>query len=723
MSTRVFFLNSATTQYGEEELNSIQKFLFSQGVLNTVGSSWEDWIANGDLKVSQRGAGANMSVDVKAGWALLNTTRTAITFKVFSQSIGVTNLAVANNVSGANRIDAVIMRVSRSVTPNLLANNVVTLQLLTGTSATALTDGAITTAIGSDDFIRLANITVANGAVSILSASCVDTRVRASTNSTFKHAPEVVEFLALSADPIGANLTEGLVWYNITTHTLNFYNGTITKQLGATSSFLSNDDTTVNGVDQTQTIQNASRAFGEADATTRNNQLSQSYIADRTSVIGVELYKTVDTGTFTGTVTVSLFADLSGSPTGSALATVTLSNASWLSLGIGKFTATFGSPYVATLGSTYHIVITSSTADNTNHPNLGTNSAGGYSSGSVKFKNTTDGWTAVATIDLYFQTLQTTVLKVVKTNNLGKIDNLLLNTKFGGDGSDGVLNVISGTTTIDLGGLASKIFNYVSINVSAGATLTFTNALASGTLISLKSQGGISIQGTINGKGFGCASNNSPSAFLVFGTGAGGGGAGSLGGAGGGGGSAMTTPGAYTLSQLKIDTKSPVYIIPGAGGGSGSNSSGGGVGGAGGTGGSALYIECGGAWNFTGTIDISGNNGVSGTGNMGGGGGGGAPGTMLALYNSLTASSGTVINIGGNGGNANGTGGATPGSGGGGAGSLLGAGGAGGNSVNGTASALAGGGGAGGTSSATTGGTGGTTNSGTYFITKNTSYF
>jgi len=231
MSTRVFFLNSNVAQYGEEELNSLNKFLFGQGILNTVGTSWEDWILNGDLRVSQRGAGANMSVDVSAGWSLLNTTRNSITFKVFCQSIGVTNLAITSNATGSNRVDAIIMRVSRSVTPNITTNNVVTLQVVVGTGVSALSDGAITTAIGSDDFIRLANVTVSNGAVTIVNANIADTRVRASTaNSIYKQAPEMLEFKSLASNP--ATLVEGMTWYNSTTHTLNFYDGTVIKTLG-----------------------------------------------------------------------------------------------------------------------------------------------------------------------------------------------------------------------------------------------------------------------------------------------------------------------------------------------------------------------------------------------------------------------------------------------------------------------------------------------------------
>ncbi len=179
----------------------------------------------------------------------------------------------------------------------------------------------------------------------------------------------------------------------------------------STNKFATNDDTST-AVDQVQTTQNGSSTVGEADATTKHAKLAQSFIANKTSMTGVVLNKQADTGSFTGTVTVSLQADTTGSPSGSALATVTLSNATWLATPVGAFGAIFGTPYTTVDGTTYWIVIETSTTDNSNHPNVGHNTAGGYLSGSAKFRNTTDGWTAIATIDLYFEQLTTLVSKI-----------------------------------------------------------------------------------------------------------------------------------------------------------------------------------------------------------------------------------------------------------------------------------------------------------------------
>lgn len=189
-----------------------------------------------------------------------------------------------------------------------------------------------------------------------------------------------------------------------------------------TNKFVTQDNVSSSTADQSQTTQNASSPVGEADLTTKRNKLAQSFIPTKTKISGVNLYKSADTGSFTGTVTVTLQADSAGSPSGVSLATVTLTNAYWLGLSVGVFLAQFGTEYAAiTPGNLYWIVITTSTADTSNCINVGTNSAGGYGSGSVKYFDTADGWTTVATIDLYFKTLNGLVSQVVSTGTDGLI--------------------------------------------------------------------------------------------------------------------------------------------------------------------------------------------------------------------------------------------------------------------------------------------------------------
>ena len=77
--------------------------------------------------------------------------------------------------------------------------------------------------------------------------------------------------------------------------------------------------------------------------------------------------------------------------------------------------------------------------------------------------------------------------------------------KFGGDGSDGALSVTSGTTTLDANGANILVMNYTSINIATSTILTIENKASNGTILILKSQGDVTIEGKINLEGFGGA--------------------------------------------------------------------------------------------------------------------------------------------------------------------------------------------------------------------------
>lgn len=283
--------------------------------------------------------------------------------------------------------------------------------------------------------------------------------------------------------------------------------------------------------------------------------------------------------------------------------------------------------------------------------------------------------------------------------------------KFGGTGTDGVLSIASGTTTIDLANAKVVTKNYSSISITGTGALAFINPNVGGTLIILKSQGNVTLTSSaapmLDCSGLGASTDTNSN--LVFDGVTHKGATGNAGSAnststGGAGGAAQTTVGLiYTnqdqyLSILGTIARRGINIVPGSGGGtggSGGNGTGttGGAGGAGGRGGGALLIECNGAFNFTtangisvaglvGAVGSNGSDGTGGGGNSGsgggGGGGGGAGGNVVILYNTLTANSGT-INISGGAGGTSGNGGGvaagtnTNGGGGGGSGGTAGA--------------------------------------------------
>lgn len=229
MSTKAFFLNSDTAQYGQAEINGINSLLLTAGVLNTQSDDWADWLVDGDMIVTQHAGGADMSVDVATGWIAIATTRIGQTFKLFAQNGALVNVPIASNSSGSNRVDAIIARISRSADPDVSLSNILTIERVAGTGVSALSDGAISSAISGDDFIRLANVTVPNAAVTIVTANIADTRTPAKIGKSVRFSPESLfqaQAVASSAGALSVNFSNGEVaeitlTENITSATLS----------------------------------------------------------------------------------------------------------------------------------------------------------------------------------------------------------------------------------------------------------------------------------------------------------------------------------------------------------------------------------------------------------------------------------------------------------------------------------------------------------------------
>jgi len=263
----------------------------------------------------------------------------------------------------------------------------------------------------------------------------------------------------------------------------------------STNKYRTQDNTSSSTTDQTQVTQDSLIEVGEADATTKKNKIAQSFIPVKTKIRGVNLYKSADTGSFTGTVTVSIQADTAGSPSGSALATQTITNANWLSKSVGAFEVLFTSEYAGLVaGSLYWIVIETSTSDSSNHPNIGTNTAGGYASGSVKYKNTADSWVAVSTIDLYFSTMEGNNSQGVSSNSSGKIPVAFYDTvALGIDRTVGALADTLVKTYYNI----HLLFSMYAGTVVNDTTTTFTNWEVSSSDVTVQPGGGMAvIQGT-----------------------------------------------------------------------------------------------------------------------------------------------------------------------------------------------------------------------------------
>ena len=349
------------------------------------------------------------------------------------------------------------------------------------------------------------------------------------------------------------------------------------------------------------------------------------------------------------------------------------------------------------------------------------------------------------------------------------------NIAFGGTGSDGYLNITSGTTTVDCNYAPVCVKNYTDLSITGTGVLAFSNPYNYGTTIILNVQNNATISCT-------------GTCIYLRNMGAKGGTAGSTGGGGGGAGfsavpvwdtathgasmtnpsapgvvtvgAALTNPYLFTSTSSMLASKS-IVISPGSGGGGGQGarviSGNEAAGGAGGSGAGALIMQVAGSLSFgsSAIIDARGSNGEVGgsTVNGGvntwsaGGGGGGAGGMVVGLANTIISNLGSILTSGGDGGNGgstqntgSGAGGNSgwSGTGGGGAGAYGGAGGTGGagstgvgSGNNGSAGGGTGAGGGGGSGSSVAynnvttlaGGTGAAGGSNTIgFITQNLSF-
>ena len=194
------------------------------------------------------------------------------------------------------------------------------------------------------------------------------------------------------------------------------------NQVGSLNKFEDRFDTTDSiNTDQSQLLQNSIQPVGETDATTKSRKIGQSFIPTQSPIDNVQIYKTADTGTFAGTVTVSIQADSAGSPSGTDLVSTVIGNAAWLALATGLNTVSFASPLNVNPNTTYWLVVTTSTNDTSNHPNLGYQNTNAYVNGIFKKNNTTDGWTTIATADLTFSINTNAKNKLTRTDSTGKL--------------------------------------------------------------------------------------------------------------------------------------------------------------------------------------------------------------------------------------------------------------------------------------------------------------
>jgi hypothetical protein len=175
--------------------------LYPAAGVNAQQADWINlaapWVGQGvvrgisnEFAVSQRGAGANMSVDVAAGRCVVQG--------IQGNSGGVKNLTVTTADATNPRKDRVVFRLDTSTTPPTYDVRVVT-----GVAAPVPTPPALTRA-GSVYEVSLAQIAVAAGATSIVTANVTDERSWATQGAvqTPSVASATTPALTVGASPV-----------------------------------------------------------------------------------------------------------------------------------------------------------------------------------------------------------------------------------------------------------------------------------------------------------------------------------------------------------------------------------------------------------------------------------------------------------------------------------------------------------------------------------------
>src|SRR4051812_21268268 len=123
MTQRIAVIGSTTSvgapPFRDDELQAWERDFLTSGVIQGVGT---------DLAVSQRGAGANMSVDVAIGRALYQITNSHLTpsktYKVYHDSDAVENVLIAAADATNPRIDIIVMKCDVMIDPNSSSSNI-----------------------------------------------------------------------------------------------------------------------------------------------------------------------------------------------------------------------------------------------------------------------------------------------------------------------------------------------------------------------------------------------------------------------------------------------------------------------------------------------------------------------------------------------------------------------------------------------------------------------
>ena len=170
----IYTMRSGATAHPEDSVLQYITDMIRVGGVIDLGT-------DNNFKVTEKGAGTDMSVDIAVGRCFIKGS--ANTYPV--RNTDTINQAISSNTDGNPRKDAIVFYVDLAESPTATADDVVKVAVVEGTAAAspvAPTDGAIQTAVGaSNPFLRMANVTVAHNETTIDDVDIADTRVQFKT--------------------------------------------------------------------------------------------------------------------------------------------------------------------------------------------------------------------------------------------------------------------------------------------------------------------------------------------------------------------------------------------------------------------------------------------------------------------------------------------------------------------------------------------------------------
>jgi hypothetical protein len=203
------------------------------------------------------------------------------------------------------------------------------------------------------------------------------------------------------ANEIQGNISDA--WFDINSMTLEEVS-TITNPLSYAVNFYPKGTavSSTDNIDQSQVTADNNQPVGQVST----KYLGQQFTPTKKYLTSFVIRKDASTGTNIGNMKIAIQADNgSTAPSGTDLGTpVTVANADWEAITDNTdYTVTY--PLTLTIGGTYWIVFTSSTADGGNYARVKTQGTAGYAGGVMKTSADAVTWSAASTEELYFKTL------------------------------------------------------------------------------------------------------------------------------------------------------------------------------------------------------------------------------------------------------------------------------------------------------------------------------